>query len=146
RCPPGATLPYHPPQPAKRPPLPPSGSSLPSQHQTATIEPTSIDAAGILCVGGRVSLPSGRRSLGQPQPLPRFMQHFLNFLPLPQGHGSFRPTCFSVRRNGVGLRCGKSSRSFEGAGVGGNVGCAAACKKVCISFIRRSCLACFSSV
>jgi DNA topoisomerase-3 len=26
----------------------------------------------------------------------------LNFLPLPQGHGSFRPTGFSVRRRGLG--------------------------------------------
>ena len=29
-------------------------------------------------------------------------QHFLNFFPLPQGHGSLRPTLGSARRTGSG--------------------------------------------
>jgi hypothetical protein len=29
-------------------------------------------------------------------------QHFLNFLPLPQGQGSLRPTFGAVRRIGIG--------------------------------------------
>src|SRR5262245_65834146 len=63
-------------------------------------------------------------------PLCFFMQQFLNFLPLPQGHGSLRPTFFLAS----GLR-GSASR-----GVGGKGGLAFATSAafVPVSFSRAN--------